>query len=120
MTTKKRRTIVITVVLALVLSMTATVFASTVSVSTTSVTLWVGSDNAAAYSNRKTVSVNGVAWVASMDPASTGKGVVCKQNRMSSVTFTAAKQTKPGTYYAFVKKNGDKIRITISVKKAPF
>lgn len=96
MTKKKRmrRAIVVILALTLVFSV-ATVTATALSVSTNFVTLYVGGDNPTAFSNRKTVSVGGTAWVAHLRARDVGKGVVCHQNRMSSFTLTASSGAKP-------------------------
>lgn len=115
--TRKKRIIVMTLIF--VLAMTTSVFA-TINVSTDNVTLYIGGDNPQAFSNRKTVTVGGVAWTVHMKSGYSGKGVTVHQNRMSSFTITAASSAKLGVYYAEVSKSGEKKDIKITVKEAPF
>ncbi|NCF00058.1 hypothetical protein [Emergencia sp. 1XD21-10] len=110
---------VIALTLALVMAMTVSVFAA-INVSTDNVSLFIGGDNPAAFSPRKTVTVSGTAWTAHMKAGYAGKGVTVKQNRMSSFTITATSSAKVGVYYAEVSQNGEKKDIKITVKNAPY
>ncbi len=110
---------VIALALIFVMAMTVSVFAA-INVSTDNVSLFIGGNNPAAFSSRKTITVSGTAWTAHMKSGYAGKGVTVTQNRMSSFTVTASKTASEGVYYAEVSQNGEKKDIKITVKKAPY
>lgn len=119
MTTKKRtrKLMVITLALALVFSMTAAVFAATITLSTDSVRLKVAYPGQPAKST-VTVRSSETAWGVSLTKKPTnGSGVSITQNRMTSFSIVAAANATPGAYEATVSSGGSKKIVKITVIK---